>query len=98
MILVVGLLRLELFMSGVGSLKEKRRIIKSIVGRIEAKFRVSIAEVDHQDRWQRATLAVAYVSETGGQARKALENVAVFVESLNKALVTEREVSLFSPE
>ena len=66
----VGARRWELFLSGCQSLKDKRRIVKSLKDRMHTRFNVSAAEVDHQDVWQRASLAAAVVS---GDARHAEE-------------------------
>ncbi len=96
--MVVGLLQLELFIAGAKSLKDKRQVVKSIIGRIESKYNVSVSEVDHHDLWQRASIGVAHTSETGAQTKKLLENVRAFVESLNKATVTRADISIFAPD
>lgn len=96
--MVVGLLRIELYLPEANSLKEKRHIVKSIIGKVENKYNVSISEVDHHDLWQRVTLGIAHVSETGEQTKKVLDHVDRFVEVLDKAIVSEREIYLFAPE
>ncbi len=96
--MVVGLLRLELFIPGSNSLKEKRHIVKSIIGKVEGKYNVSISEVDNHDLWQRVTIGIAHVSETGEQTKKVLDHIDRFVESLDKAIISEREFTLFVPE
>ncbi len=60
--MVVGVRRWELHLSGCQSLKDKRRIVKSLKDRMHQRFNVSAAEVDHQDVWQRASLAAAVVA------------------------------------
>lgn len=96
--MVVGLLRMELYLPAANSLKEKRQIVKSIMGKVENKYNVSISEVDHHDLWQRVTIGIAHVSETGEQTKKVLDHIDRFVESLDKAIVSERELSIFAPE
>ncbi len=96
--MVVGLLRLELYIPGANSLKDKRHIVKSIIGKVESKYNVSISEVDNHDLWQRVTIGVAHVSETGEQTKKVLDHIDRFVESLDKAIISERELTLFLPE
>jgi uncharacterized protein YlxP (DUF503 family) len=59
--MVVGVLRLELLLYSPGSLKEKRGIIRSILGRCRARFPVSCAETGLHDVWQRAQLGFAMV-------------------------------------
>lgn len=94
----VGAIKLELFFPECRSLKEKRQILKSILDKVQAKFNVSIAEIDHQDLWQRSTIGIACVSKSNYQARKALYKVQSYVEDLNKAEVIEEKISFFSPE
>ena len=69
----IGILRMELVVYEALSLKDKRRVIKSIKDRVRARFNVSVAEVDHLDSRQRATLAIAMVS-----------NEATFVAALER--------------
>ncbi len=61
------------------SLKDKRRVIKSITTRVRAKFNVSIAEVDNQDRWQLATLGVCLVSNDQRYTNAVLSKVVDLV-------------------
>lgn len=60
--MLVGTLQAELYLPGTTSLKEKRFVLKSLKTRIRNRFNVSIAEVDFHDKWQRACLGVAAVS------------------------------------
>jgi uncharacterized protein len=78
---VVGALAFELHLPDVHSLKEKRAVVRPIVNGARHRFAVSAAEVDHQDLWQRATLAMAVVSGTESQARDVLDAVERFVWS-----------------
>lgn len=96
--MVVGLLQLELFIEEATSLKDKRQVVKSVIGKIESKFNVSVSEVDHHDLWQRALIGVAHTSSSSAQTRKLLETVRVFVEDLGKATVTRGEITIFAPE
>ncbi len=49
-------------MQGINSLKEKRGIVKSVIGRLKSRFNISIAEVEHNDNRHSAIVAVAMVS------------------------------------
>jgi len=60
--MVVGVITAHLSMQGVTSLKGKRSIVKSVIGRLKSRFNVSIAEVDHQDSKTSAVIAMAIVS------------------------------------
>ena len=67
--------RYELFVPESRSLKAKRAAIRPIVDGLRHRLRVSVAEVDHQDTWQRAAIAVAVVAESDGHLRDILASV-----------------------
>ena len=77
----VALGMVELHLPDVGSLKGKRHVLKGLKERVRAKFEVAIAEVDHQDTWQRATLAVAYVSSDSRHANEVVSKAMDFIEA-----------------
>ncbi len=92
--MTVGVLRIELFISDALSLKDKRAVVKSIIGRMQARFNVSVAEVDRQDAHQVATIGVACVSESSVQANRVLNKVLSFVEKDPRAVVTRCHLEL----
>jgi uncharacterized protein YlxP (DUF503 family) len=61
------------------SLKAKRAAIRPIVDTLRHKYRVSVAEVDHQDQWQRAAIGVAAVAGTHGHLQEVLDAVERYV-------------------
>lgn len=63
------------------SLKVKRAAIRPIVDGLRHRFRVSVAEIDHQDQWQRAAIGVAVVAASDGHLRDVLDHVERFVET-----------------
>jgi len=63
------------------SLKTKRAAIRPIVDGLRHKYRLSVAEVDHHDQWQRAAVAVAVVAESDRQLHDVIENVRRFVDT-----------------
>jgi len=94
----VGVARFDLHIPHSGSLKEKRAVLRPVVERIRNKLHVSVAEVDHQDLWQRAAVGVTCVSGTSGQCRKLLQEVEKFLgrAALEGAEVTERSIRVVS--
>jgi len=60
--MVIGLLLLELHIPGAESLKDKRQALRGMETRMRDRLNVSVAEVEHQDLWQRARLAVVAVN------------------------------------
>jgi uncharacterized protein YlxP (DUF503 family) len=71
----------ELHLPDVGSLKGKRHVLKGLKERVRHRFEVSVAEVDHHDIWQRATLAVACVSHDPRHANEVVSKAVDFIEA-----------------
>ena len=78
----IGALRLRLRLPENGSLKGKRKVLKSITARVANKFNVAIAEVDDCDRWQLVTLGVVCVSNDGRHANEVLSKVVEFIGAI----------------
>ncbi|MCJ7499153.1 DUF503 domain-containing protein [bacterium] len=93
--MVIGVLRLTLFLSESGSLKGKRRILRSIKDRLRSQFNVSVAEVDYQDLWQKAELAIALAATDRVYADKVLQTILGKVESWRLAEVIDVQVEIF---
>lgn len=85
---------MELFIPESGSLKEKRRIVRSLYDRIRRRFNVSIAEVGDHDVWQRAVLAVAVVTTDTRQAHRVLSTIVDFVERHGSVQLTDYAIQL----
>jgi uncharacterized protein YlxP (DUF503 family) len=77
---VVGVIGWEIQVFGAQSLKDKRRVIKSLKDRLRNRFNVSVAETGHQDSWQRAELTACVVSTDRRQAESILDRVDHVVE------------------
>jgi uncharacterized protein YlxP (DUF503 family) len=71
----VGIVRIDLHLPGATSLKDKRVIVRSLKDRIRQRALASVAEVEHQDLWQRVALGVAVVSGERRQVTELLQTV-----------------------
>lgn len=78
--MVVGVCMLEYHLPGCRSLKAKRAFLNRLKGRVSARFNVAVAEVDHQDLWQRSVVAVASVSIDRATLERLFEKVVAEVE------------------
>ncbi|MGC8874572.1 MAG: DUF503 domain-containing protein [Chloroflexia bacterium] len=78
--MVIGYCQIDLHIPASHSLKDKRSVVRSIVARVSQEHNVSIAELDHQDLWQSASLGVACVATEGAQAHRRLESVVRWIE------------------
>jgi uncharacterized protein YlxP (DUF503 family) len=87
----VAALAFDLYLPQAHSLKDKRAIIRPILDGCRNRFRVAAAEVSHQERWQRAGLAVAVVSSTPGHVVDVLDEVERFVWSFPEVEVVTAE-------
>jgi len=92
--LVIGLLTLELHFPGARSLKDKRQVLRGLVGRIRKRFNVSVAEVEHQDLWQRARVAVVSVNTDHGHLEATLQSVAGEAASTRDAELVDQQTEV----
>ena len=77
----VGILSVELHFPEAGSLKGKRKFVKSAKTQLQNRFGASVAEVDHHDLWQRAGLTVACVAREHGEAARLLDDVERYLHA-----------------
>jgi uncharacterized protein YlxP (DUF503 family) len=93
----VAILAVELHFPEAGSLKGKRKHVKSAKAQLQNRFGASVAEVDHHDLWQRCALTVACVARSAHEA----EDLAAAAErwlSGQEWELTRSELTLVSPD
>lgn len=89
----VGILTVELHFPDNGSLKGKRKYVKSAKAQLHERFGASVAEVDHHDLWQRSTLAVACAAREHRELQDLLDAVVRYLGSQDFELMrADREV------
>jgi len=93
--MIVGTCIVELSLHGVSSLKEKRHILKSIIGRVQSRFNVSIAEVGLNDVWQRGQIGFSCVTTTTKHANQIINNVIKFIESDGRGEIINFDIEIF---
>jgi len=89
-------MRIALEIPGARSLKDKRQVVRSFKERVKARLSISIAEVGHQDKLQRATFGVAVVSGDAAICEELLGHVTSMASSLPNALVTDRATEIIA--
>lgn len=72
---------IKLHLEGVSSLKDKRRILKSILSRLSNQFNVATAEIDYQDIWQTALIALVTVGNDAAHLHGLLEKAVSWIET-----------------
>lgn len=90
--------RFDLHVPASRSLKARRAAIRPVVDGIRHRFRVSVAEVDHHDQWQRAAIGVAVVAESEHHVREVLDAVERFVVSRPDVELLDAETAWLEPE
>jgi uncharacterized protein len=71
----VGLLTLDILINDAQSLKDKRQVLRSLKDRLRNQFNVAVAELDHQDLWQRSVVGVAGISSDASHLEEVLQAV-----------------------
>ena len=87
--MIVATLKVKLYAPWVHSLKEKRMEVKSLVARIQNKFKVSVSEVDEQDTHQTIVLGIACVCDTAVFADSVITKIISYIEETTEAQITD---------
>jgi hypothetical protein len=85
----VGVIQVQLHFPQVGSLKGKRKILKSLKDRIKNKFNVSVAELENHDLWQSSVVGIAIISNDKNFANSVLSKISDFVNSQPEIIVSD---------
>ncbi len=91
--MLVGIVTWELHLNGCQSLKDKRRILKSLKDRLHQRCNVSVAETDHHDLWQRAELSCCVAATERRHAESVLSTATKLVEREPLARVIDSATS-----
>ncbi|AOT72366.1 DUF503 domain-containing protein [Geosporobacter ferrireducens] len=92
--MIIGTCTVELVMFEPNSLKEKRHIIKSLIGRLQSRFNASIAEIDLQEKWKSAVIGVACVTTTTKHANQMIDNIIKFIEGDNRVEIVQLHIEI----
>jgi uncharacterized protein len=91
----VAVLHVELFIPYALSLKDKRMVLRRVKDRL-GKFNVAVAEVEHQDVWQRAALGIVAISTTADHVEQQLSAAADEIDRVEPGLVTRTELEFLA--
>lgn len=94
--MIVGVATVTLGLPESASLKDKRRVVKSVIARLRDRFNVAVAEVDTQEVWQTATLGIACLSTEAAHAHAMLEKaIAAIADSRLDAELEDYRIELW---
>ena len=91
---IVGLCTVELFIADSQSLKDKRQVLLSLKGRLRQKFNLSVAEIEAQDLWQKAVLALACVANDSRHVNQVLDHALNLVRSQTVVEIVQSRIEL----
>ncbi len=94
--MVVGTLKIEFRLSDNRSLKGKRKVVRSMMGKVKSKFNVSIAEVGSNDKWQKIELGISAVGNDRRHIDSSLNHVLGFLDALYLAQIVDSEMEIFN--
>ena len=94
--MLVGVMTAQMYMQGVTSLKGKRHIVKSAIGRLRSRFNVSVSEVEHQDNKTSAILGIAVVSNERAFIDQQLDAILNFMRNDGRFYLGQVEREIFS--
>jgi len=94
--MIVGVLTAHLSMQGVTSLKGKRSIVKSLIGRLKSRFNISIAEVDHQDSKSSAIIGISIVSNDTNFIDRQFDAIINFMRNDGRFYLSQIQRETFS--
>lgn len=77
----IGVCTIRLHLEGVYSLKEKRRILKSLLTRLPRHFNVAAAEIDYQDVWQTGVIGLVTIGNDKAYLHGLLEKAITWIET-----------------
>lgn len=94
--MTVGVALVVFRLNDIHSLKDKRRIVKSLVEKSRSRFNVSVAEVSDQDVYRQASIGIAVVGNDGRVLNSLLDRIIDFMESLALAELASRQIELLN--
>jgi len=92
--MVVGILRLVLFIGKSNSLKAKRMVLHSLRSRLRNKFNIAISEVDDEDKWQKSTLAIVGMNKDRRYIDRQFSEIINFIENFNQVSIVDYEMQM----
>lgn len=94
--MITGICKIELLIYEANSLKEKRMVLKSLIGRLQSKFNISAAETGENELWQRAEIGIACVTHDTKHANQIIDSVISFIDNDGRVEIIKQETEYIS--
>lgn len=92
--MTIGVLHLDLRVPGARSLKDKRRVVKSLKDQLKNRYNCSVAEVDLKDVWGRARIAACVIGDDSRFVNTQLDEIARFAANKSGAELLDYQIEL----
>ncbi len=92
--MTVGILKIIIFIHNSNSLKEKRMILHSLKAKLRNNFNVAVTQIDDEDKWQKATLAIVGAERDRKNMNSILSGIINFIEQFNGVDLINHEMEL----
>jgi uncharacterized protein YlxP (DUF503 family) len=89
---IVGVLTIDLFFPYARSLKDKRRILQGLKERLKGRHNVAVAEIDYQDKWQRARLGIVTLNSQASVVEDVLNRILADARGLEEGEIVQHEI------
>jgi uncharacterized protein YlxP (DUF503 family) len=94
--MIIGVMTANISIPGVTSLKGKRSVVKSLIGRLKSRFNISISEIDAQDNRNRAVIGVAIICNDSRFIDRQFDSIIEFMRNDGRFILGQVEREKFS--
>lgn len=92
--MIVGACTIRLMIYEANSLKDKRHVVKSIIGKINSRYNVSIAEIDLNEKWRSSVIGFACVSNDTVHVRQTIDSVIKFIDRNSEVEIIDYDIEI----
>ncbi len=92
--MIIGSCMVEIMIHDANSLKDKRQVVKSIIGKLKSRFNISVAEVDLNEKWRLSVIGFACVTNDTIHANKQISNVLKFIEHDTRVEIINENIEI----
>lgn len=92
--MTIGVVHMDFLIPGAHSLKEKRRVLKSLKTHLRSRYNCSVAETEYHDLWQRARLSACVISNDSRHANEQVTEIARFAEHNRDAALADIRIEM----
>ena len=92
--MIIGTCMVEIMIHDANSLKDKRQVVKSIIGKLKSRFNISVAEVDLNEKWRLSVIGFACVTNDTVHANQQISNVLKFIERDTRVEIIDEQIEI----